>query len=168
MAEREQLELAPETRAVRLYFAYGANMDADILAHRVERDGAAFRRRRGILMNYRLAFNKVSSTDPTVGYANVMAAPGRRVEGLLNELDDTALARLDAIELVPHHYTRSRLEVYDSMRAEPVLADVYTATPDWMRPALRPLRSYLNRLLHGADLLSAEYVSELRAVACRD
>lgn len=98
---------ASEPASMRLYFAYGANMNAEVLARRLMRESASFRRRRGVLMNHRLVFNKLSSTDPVVGYANVVACPGECVEGLLNELDDGALAQLDAIELVPHHYIRS-------------------------------------------------------------
>jgi Gamma-glutamyl cyclotransferase, AIG2-like len=159
---------ASEPASMRLYFAYGANMNAEVLARRLMRESASFRRRRGVLMNHRLVFNKLSSTDPVVGYANVVACPGECVEGLLNELDDGALAQLDAIELVPHHYTRSRLLVHDSLHGELTPAEIYTAHPRWIRPHLMPLRSYLSHLIDAADLLSEDYARTLRLMRCRD
>jgi gamma-glutamylcyclotransferase (GGCT)/AIG2-like uncharacterized protein YtfP len=151
-----------------LYFAYGANMNAGVLARRLKRQSASFRRRRGVLMDHCLAFNKMSSTDAAVGYANVVACPGHRVEGTLNELDEDALARLDAIELVPRHYTRSQLLVHDSLDGELTTAEIYIAHPRWIRPHLMPLRSYLSHLIDAADLLSEDYARTLRLVPCRD
>ncbi|MDB5578228.1 MAG: hypothetical protein JWR80_3404 [Bradyrhizobium sp.] len=151
-----------------LYFAYGANMSADVLARRMQLESSLFNRRRAVLANHRLVFDKMSSTDPAVGYANVVPASGDLVEGTLNELDDRALAQLDAIELVPRHYRRTRMMVSDSSRDALVIAHIYTANPSWIRPGLKPLRSYLEVLLAGADLLSPDYVASLRSVACRD
>jgi len=151
---------------MRLYFAYGSNMSAAVLARRLEREPASFRRRRGVLTDYKLAFNKVSSTNPIIGYANVVPARGHRVEGILNELDASALARLDAIELVPHHYTRSQVTVTDGNSGSEVPAEIYTAQPAWIRPELIPLRSYLETLLGGDDLLSVEYLAPLRVMQC--
>jgi gamma-glutamylcyclotransferase (GGCT)/AIG2-like uncharacterized protein YtfP len=153
---------------MHLYFAYGSNMSAAVLARRLARDAASFRRRRAVLLDHKLVFNKVSSTDPAVGYGNVVPVRGHRVEGILNELDDAALARLDAIELVPHHYTRSQVAVIDDDDGREVAAHIYTAHPAWVGPELRPLRSYLENLLAGGDLLSTDYVAPLRAVQCRD
>jgi gamma-glutamylcyclotransferase (GGCT)/AIG2-like uncharacterized protein YtfP len=150
------------------YFAYGANMSADVLGRRMRRDGAMFRRRRAVLANHRLVFDKMSSTDPAVGYANVQPASGHVVEGILNEFDDGALAQLDAIELVPLHYQRLQMMVRDGSNGGMVSAHIYTANACWIRPGLRPLRSYLEILLAGADLLSPEYVASLRSIACRD
>ena len=151
-----------------LYFAYGANMSADVLARRMRRDSATFNRRRAVLADHRLVFDKVSSTDAAVGYANVVPAGGDLVEGILNEFDDRALAELDAIELVPHHYLRKQILVNDSSSGTLVVAHIYTANPSWVRSGLKPLRSYLEILLAGADLLSPDYAAALQSVACRD
>jgi gamma-glutamylcyclotransferase len=154
---------------VELYFAYGSNMNAAVLAQRLGRpDPSGFRRRRALLRNHKLLFNKMSSMDASVGYGNVTAAAGHCVEGTLNELTRDELVRLDAVELVPHHYVRSALPVHDCRTGTTVVAHVYTAHPAWVRPALAPLRSYVERLLDGADLLSADYVAPLRALQCRD
>ena len=154
---------------VEFYFAYGSNMNAVVLAHRLGRaDPQSFRRRRALLRDHALVFNKMSSKDAAVGYGNVTAAAGHCVEGVLNELTSEELARLDAIELVPHHYVRSELPVHDCLTGMTATAHVYTAHPAWVRPALAPLRAYVDRLLGAADLLSADYVAPLRAVQCRD
>lgn len=154
--------------ATHFYFAYGANMSAEVLSRRMQRDIATFHRRHAVLANYRLVFDKVSSTDPAVGYANVEPAPGQFVEGTLNEFDDRLLAKLDAIELVPNHYRRLQMMVKDSSDGLTVPAHIYVANARWMKPRLRPLRSYLETLLAGDDLLSPAYVAALRSVRCRD
>src|SRR5215468_11306971 len=133
-------------------------MNAAVLARRLDRDCSSFRRRLAVLADYRLMFNKMSLSDPLVGYANVMPAPGHRVEGILNDLDDVGLARLDAIELVPHHYTRSLVAVCDVMNATLISAEIYTAHPAWIRDGLQPLRSYLDCLTGGGDLLTNDYM----------
>ena len=150
------------------YFAYGANMSGDVLARRMRRDSATFQRRRAVLADHRLVFDKVSSTDPAVGYANVLPAAGHRVEGILNEFDDRGLAQLDAIELVPHHYRRMQMMVRDESNGRMVSAHIYIANAPWVRQGLRPLRSYLEIMLAGGDLLSPDYVTALRSVPCRD
>src|SRR4051794_16947731 len=99
---------------LHVYFAYGSNMHGPLLATRLGRlNTTSFARCRGILRNYRLAFEKVSSTDPQVGYATVVPALGCSVEGVLNVITEKDLACLDSIELVPHHYTRCIMPVHD-------------------------------------------------------
>jgi len=149
-----------------LYFAYGSNMSETKLRHRLQHNQSALMRRRAILCDHRLAFEKVSSTNPAVGYANVVAASGHHVEGIVVELDDDALAALDRIELVPHHYHRAETIVTDCTEGREVSAHVYAAQPSWIRPGLKPLRSYLDGLMQGADLLSPEYVAMLSNIEC--
>lgn len=161
--------MTAENDSFLLYFAYGSNMNADVLARRLPRgDGAPFRRRRGVLADHKLLFHKVSSTDSAVGYGDVVPAPGQDVEGILVELDEAELRRLDEIELVPRHYAREQVMVRDGDDQSAVSAHVYRAQPDWIRPQLRPLRAYIDNLLGGSDLLSADYVESLRAIPCRD
>jgi gamma-glutamyl AIG2-like cyclotransferase len=151
------------------YFAYGANMDPARLAHRLgEADPTAFRRRAGLLEGYALVFDKLSSTDLEVGYGHVVPAPGHRVEGVLNDLTDQQLARLDEIELVPRHYTRCPLGVVERHSRQVIVAQVYLATQAWLRPALKPLKSYIDALLQGSDMLSAEYVAFLKDLPCKN
>src|SRR4051794_26744210 len=149
-----------------LYFAYGSNMSSINIVGRLRRDESALMRRRAILRDHRLAFEKMSSTNPAVGYANVAAAGGHYVEGILNELDDEAMAALDRIELVPHHYLRAQMMVTDCVGGREIEAHIYTAHPSWIRPGLKPLRNYVAGLMQGIDILSAEYVARLSEIEC--
>ncbi len=69
--------MSPESR---FYFAYGANMSARQLAKRLRcSDVTALKRRAAVLPDYRLTFDKLSSSDPTIGYANIVPDPGDTV-----------------------------------------------------------------------------------------
>jgi hypothetical protein len=152
-----------------LYFAYGANMDGALLAARLGRpDPAVFRRRRGLLADHALVFDKLAASEPGVGYANLSPSPGESVEGVLNELDDEDLLRLDRIELVPIHYTRRTAAVLDPATHSVIAAEAYWAVPERVRPGLLPRRDYMERLLRGADVLSPGYVESLRRLRAVD
>jgi gamma-glutamylcyclotransferase (GGCT)/AIG2-like uncharacterized protein YtfP len=151
------------------YFAYGANMDANLLVQRTRSSTTAgLRRRLATLNDYRLTFDKEASGDLDVGYANVAFAPGLQVEGILNDLAPDELALLDAIESVPDHYIRKELVVRDNRSGKNEAAQVYVANPRLVRSNLCPSRSYLKHLFAGADLLSPDYVARLRAIASKD
>jgi gamma-glutamylcyclotransferase len=148
-----------------IYFAYGANMDASILARRLGRnDVRSLARRRGLLVDFAIGFGKISSSDPAVGYATVISCGGAHVEGVLNNLTDAEINRLDEIELVPEHYTRATLGVIDTGSSEIVEAAVYIANPAKLRTGLMPLASYIDMLLGGRDILSVPYVDHLAEI----
>jgi gamma-glutamylcyclotransferase len=150
----------------QLYFAYGANMSASQLARRLRRaDLSAFQRRPAMLPGYRLAFNKVSSTDPAIGYANIIPDPHDTAEGVLYEMPVDCLEQLDRIELVPSHYIRSTIPVMDVRDGRYVEAHVYVANPTIVRRGLRPDPAYIKLLLEGSDLLSPSYRQRLAAAA---
>jgi len=142
----------------QLYFAYGANMCVRQLATRLRRsDVTTFKRRAAVLPGYRLTFDKLSSTDPSIGYANVAKDPCDTVEGVLYEMDFDCLGQLDRIELVPIHYIRTAIRVMDVHRGSFLEAHVYVANPTIIRRGLSPDPSYLDLLLEGSDLLSSAY-----------
>jgi gamma-glutamylcyclotransferase len=137
-------------------------MDGSVLARRLGRtDARGFARRRGLLPDFAIAFSKVSSSDPTIGYATLVSCNGARVEGVLNNLTDTEIARLDEIELVPEHYTRATVGVIDTSNGKTFQSVVYLANPDKLKPGLKPLLSYVETLLGGRDVLSPSYVAQL-------
>ncbi|KAG7293842.1 hypothetical protein NEMBOFW57_003902 [Staphylotrichum longicolle] len=72
----------------RLYFAYGSNLS---LAQMAKRCPASYYIGRAVLPDYRWQINQR-------GYANVVAAPGSSVHGLVFELLDDDEARLDRNE----------------------------------------------------------------------
>jgi gamma-glutamylcyclotransferase len=145
------------------YFAYGTNMSESkmrALTPFTKREGAR-------LEGYRLVFNKQSNTDPRMGFANVVPDRHSSVEGVLYELDEAGLAKLDISEGSPDHYSRRELEVVTS-KGKKMTAEVYIASDPKVRPGLRPSKSYMANLLAGADLLPKEYVKTLREIETYD
>lgn len=140
------------------YFAYGSAMDSE----RVRKRGIRFsQRRHATLKGYRLEFNKVASRDPREGYANIVQYENGIVEGVLYDIEDSDLSRLDRHEGYPDHYKRVEVRVQLDDRQE-VEAVTYVAQPDRVRYELMPSRDYLNHLLAAGDILSESYRRKLQ------
>ena len=140
------------------YFAYGSAMDSE----RVRKRGIRFsQRRHATLRGYRLEFNKVASRDPREGYANIVQYENGIVEGVLYDIEDSDLSRLDRHEGYPDHYKRVEVRVQPDDRQE-VEAVTYVAQPDRVRYELMPSRDYLNHLLAAGDILSESYRRKLQ------
>ena len=139
------------------YFAYGSNMNPARLRGRC----VSFRSHmHAVLKGYGLRFNKVAKDDPRAGYANVVPEPNGAVEGVLYELSDGGIERLDHCEGCPCHYRRMSIEVeLDDGRA--VNALIYVAQPGMIRDGLKPKKEYLAHLLAAQDLLSQAYRAKL-------
>lgn len=149
------------------YFAYGSNMNMERLRERLGREGhQLLGRRRATLHDYRLVFNKRSSLEARVGYANIEPSDASIVEGTLNEMSDAALALLDRIELVPVHYRRVRVAVHDWGQASTTLAWTYLAQPAMLCPEVLPTREYIGQLLQARDVLPDHYLGSLAEVEC--
>lgn len=142
------------------YFAYGTNMNPEVMA----RKKLAFTARAPATLNgYRLCFNKRNerpSLPSSVGFANLVPEVGERVEGVLYELPDDQLERLDHLERCPDHYERIAVTVETPL--SPTSAETYRALPKWTAQGLVPSRNYINHILNAGDLLSAEYQSTLQ------
>ena len=83
------------------------------------------------------------------------------MEGILYEIEESDLSRLDKFEGYPFHYRRTRVYVkLDS--GEEVEAITYIAQQEMVKDGLRPSKEYLSHLLKGCDLLSKEYHEKLR------
>ena len=146
------------------YFAYGSNMDGDRLRGR----GVSFSRREwAVLEGYRLVFNKRSSRDPKEGFANIVKDEGGLVEGILYEIAEEDIEKLDKYEGYPQHYDRQRVKV-KMQSGEAVEAAVYIAKQEMTAEGLKPSRKYLNHLLKGCDLLSKEYCEKLQSTPTLD
>jgi len=140
------------------YFAYGSNMDSE----RARKRGIRFsQRRHATLKGYRLEFNKVASRDPREGYANIVQYENGIVEGVLYDIEDSDLSRLDRHEGYPDHYKRVEVRVQLDDRQE-VEAVTYVAQPDRVRYELMPSRDYLDHLLAAGGLLSESYRRKLQ------
>ena len=140
-----------------MYFAYGSNMNPK----RMQERGIKFSRREdAILEGWRLEFNKVASRNPKEGYANIEPDKETVVEGILYEIQNSDLEKLDIREGYPRHYNREKVKVKLD-NGEEIETITYIAQLDKVRDGLKPSKRYLNHLLRGCDLLSKEYCEKL-------
>ena len=142
------------------YFAYGSNMPTRCMAEwcsSFSLIGAAQ------LWDFRLAFNK-PSTHWGGAAADVVAAPGHSVWGVLWEIDEASRVSLDEKETLGVAYAHSDLPV-QTRDGQGYEALVYTVIHKRV-PELRPSRSYLDVLIEGAEehQLPPEYIAWLRSV----
>ncbi len=141
------------------YFAYGTNMNPAILE---QKELPFLTRQRALLHGYALRFNKRSlrpRLPSTIGFANIVERPGEQVEGVLYDMPDSALERLDSLERCPAHYQRIRVEL--EIDAGTSDAYSYTAQPDKVADGLLPSRNYINHILAARAFLSDGYVRRL-------
>jgi gamma-glutamylcyclotransferase (GGCT)/AIG2-like uncharacterized protein YtfP len=120
------------------------------------------RRDPAVLIDYALRFDKKSQREllpVEIGFANIVPAPGERVEGVLYELDDALAGRLDELEKYPQHYDRIEVTVHTDAGVQ--RATTYTARPEMTAPDLVPSRNYINHILAGGEGLSAAYRQRL-------
>ena len=140
------------------YFAYGSNMSR---AQVRQRAGEPTEEKIARLENYQLNFDKVARGGS--GTANLVVAEGQAVYGVLYRLSEQQLKALDRFEGVPEHYRRSEVNVVDE-QGNKIAAQVYLARK--LRKGLKPDRSYLQRILQGAEghHLPADYLEQLKKI----
>jgi len=146
------------------YFAYGSNMDPEQMR---KRGVKFFSREHAILEGWKLVFNKISSRNSNIGFANIVKDESSVVEGILYEITEEGLKTLDEYEGVPSDYQRIEVEVRKN-NGEIVKAEVYVANPRKVKDGLKPSKEYLSHLLKGCDLLSSEYRKKLSEIATAD
>ena len=139
------------------YFAYGSNMSARRIRHRL---GWAPSRIATVLPDYLLTFDKQSSDG---GKANIRFSSGDKVEGVAYFVREQDMLVLDEYEGVAEkQYVRKEFEVQD-LSGHQLQAVAYVALNTGKET--RPTREYLNYLLEGEHLLSPEYVIRLEEIA---
>ena len=119
------------------------------------------------LDGYRLVFNKTSAANPDEGFANINPDDDSAVEGALYKVEFQSIERLDYFEGYPNAYRREEVWVTtsDGWKHKAI---TYIANENQTANGLKPSREYLNNLLRGKDLLSAEYYSQLENVETFD
>jgi gamma-glutamylcyclotransferase (GGCT)/AIG2-like uncharacterized protein YtfP len=146
------------------YFAYGANMDEDVMKQR----GAAFRKKLpGVLPGWRIVFNVISDLSRGTGYANIVPEGGSRAEGIIYDTSAKAISTLDVFEDYPHDYVKRSVVVIGRDGKE-YRCIAYVANPVRTSAGLRPAREYLEHLLRAFPLLSPEYARFLRETETAD
>lgn len=140
------------------YFAYGSNMNCERV---VTRGLDVVSVQGGTLLDYRLVFDKVAKGYPGEGHANIIYAPGERVEGVVHELAaDDEILKMDPFELAPVNYGRDVVRLI--MTGEGLWAWTYFANVALRRDGCLPTRAYLDHLLAGQRFLTPEYFNRLR------
>jgi gamma-glutamylcyclotransferase (GGCT)/AIG2-like uncharacterized protein YtfP len=141
------------------YFAYGSNCNPAVM----KRKGVSYTsRQRAVLRGFRLLFNKqaMRASLPTgIGFANINEHANGTVEGILYEIADQDLGRLDESERYPDHYDRIDVTVEADTGHERCFT--YRAQPDKVCAGLKPSRNYLNHILAAGDFLSSQYYEAL-------
>lgn len=128
-----------------LYFAYGSNMSTLRLQNRLP---ASVVRGTGVLQGYQLAFDKISTNDGS-GKCNIQFTGDKLdgVCGVLYELPDADLVKLDEIEGEGHGYARKSLYISQEGTGL-VAAESYLATKT--DASLKPMHWYKEHVLWGA------------------
>jgi len=106
----------------------------------------------GILYGYKMIMNKRSYKNPEMGFANIIPSLDEHVEGILYEVSEKDIFKLDKFEGYPKHYTRRHLIVNGGD------AIVYTANSKWVSiEELKCTEEYKNHILEGKKFVSENY-----------
>jgi len=140
------------------YFAYGSNMNSE----RMKQRRVDFLSKKSAKLNgYRLVFNKVATRNPKEGYANIIPDKDGVVEGVLYEINNSDIEKLDKCEVYPKHYGRDEVAVWSDEKK--VVAVTYIAQKDKMKEGLLPSKDYMQNLLSGKDMISKPYYERLKS-----
>jgi gamma-glutamylcyclotransferase (GGCT)/AIG2-like uncharacterized protein YtfP len=151
------------------YFAYGGNMDEDLMIDR----GINFQYfANGILENYQFVFNKLlkpGEKRKEIGAAaNVELKEAEIVWGVIYELtSEEELKKLDYFEGAGYGRTKRVIIIMDEKRGVGrVSAFLYEAKKDNKIEGFRPSAGYLSRILKGAikHRLPADYINKVRSL----
>ncbi len=143
------------------YFAYGSNMNP---ARMRERGAHYVSRERLVLEGFSLKFNKISSSSPGAGAANIVPDDSGIVEGVLYKITVSGLISLDRFEGYPREY--DRIKLYLGAIKEEIIT--YIARPARIKDGLNPTRDYLSHLLAAGDVLSVSYCESLKIIQTLD
>jgi gamma-glutamylcyclotransferase len=140
------------------YFAYGSNMS---VTRMIKRGVTPLSRTQGILNNYVLKFNKKSSKGDW-SFANIEESEGDAVEGIIFEIRESHLEKLDKFEGAPVHYRREKINV--SSCGNKIECITYIAQKDYIVEGLKPTDDYMKFLIEGSSLLSPDYQKMLTSI----
>lgn len=146
------------TGSTIMYFAYGSNMDSNRLHNRI---GDVSSSERAYLSRFQFQYNKLSYKLDRV-YANIMPENHSVVWGVLIEVDEAQLDKLDDDEGVENgHYRREKVTVVTDQNIE-IEALTYVSEEKWVRSGLQPKEVYRNFCIRGAEEfnLPQEYVNQ--------
>lgn len=135
------------------YFAYGSNLDDKRMT---DRDVNFSSKEKGSLKGYRFIINKKSQKNPNVGFANIIRDDNSEVEGIIYEVSNEDILKLDKFEGYPKHYNRDTYTINNKQCV------IYIANNEWVSPTeLNATEEYKNHILEGKNFLSDDYYKKL-------
>lgn len=143
------------------YFAYGSNMKLIQIKSRcleAKKIGS------GRLNGYEICFPRKSPSRQGKGVASICEKAGGHVEGVVFELIDSDLNRLDEYEGVPKSYIRKPVMILMNDGGE-IVAETYVANTMEGAP-FKPSKAYMGTIIEGAieNMLSDHYIEKLREI----
>ena len=136
------------------YFAYGSNMSEKRM---IDRGLTPLSKQVAFLNDYKFIINKKSKKNPNNGFANVIPEQNKIVEGILYEVYETDIIKLDKFEGYPNHYGREILDLRLSDGSK-IKGVVYVAQQQWTSPVeLKTTNEYKNFILEGKQYISENY-----------
>ena len=133
-------------RPGQLYFAYGCNMDADLLSRILGEDLAAGWAAR--LTGWRVAFDLRDADGSAV--ANLIPREGCISYGVVYRLPRDCLSALDRFEDCPARYRHETLWVEPLRSRARQAALAYVGEEEWQGEEERPVPEYLEHIVSGA------------------
>jgi gamma-glutamylcyclotransferase (GGCT)/AIG2-like uncharacterized protein YtfP len=136
------------------YYAYGSNMNSNRM---IERGVYFISKRKGTLKGYKLLINKISQKNPNIGFANIVPDINSEVEGIIYEIKDEDILKLDKFEGTSNGHYRREIHNIDGLDCV-----VYIANLNWTTlNELNTTQEYKNHILEGKEFLSEKYYNKL-------
>lgn len=136
------------------YFAYGSNMNENRM---IQRGLKPKSKEAAYIEEFEFKINKKSYKNPKIGYANIMPKKGSIVEGIVYDVSENDIKKLDKFEGYPKHYYRDYLDV-KLKNGDIVKAYVYIAKGEWISvEELKTTNKYKENILKGREMLSNNY-----------
>jgi len=135
------------------YFAYGSNLNDKRMTER----GVNFlSKEKGSIKGYRFIINKKSQKNPNIGFANIIKDNFSHVEGIIYEVNQEDILKLDKFEGYPKHYRRENHIINNKD------CIIYIANDEWTSiNELNATEEYKNHILEGKEFLSETYYKKL-------
>lgn len=140
------------------YFAYGSNLDQEQMKKRCP---SAHLVGKALLKDYKLAFTHFSPRRQG-GAADIIQSKGGSVWGLLYDMPESDLKRLDTYEGFPRRYRRIEVAVFDEDRTTHT-AQAYEVVSK-RHQHVPPTNSYIKKMIDAAEKFSfpVDYITHLK------
>lgn len=136
------------------YYAYGSNMDEKRM---IERGVFFSSKEKGTLKGYRFIINKKSQKNPNIGFANIIRDDNSEVEGIIYEVSQEDILKLDKFEGVSTGHYRRENYIINNKKCV-----IYIANDNWTSVnELESTEEYKNHILEGKEFLSEKYYQKL-------